>query len=69
MCSFFLWFSFQAGGGDRVAPRGFKRLIGDLAPQFRGYDQHDSQELLNFLLDGMHEDVNRVKVRRDDKKR
>lgn len=26
-----------------------------------GYQQHDSQELLSFLLDGLHEDLNRVK--------
>jgi len=31
------------------------------APQFSGYQQHDSQELLAFLLDGLHEDLNRVK--------
>lgn len=26
-----------------------------------GYQQHDSQELLAFLLDGLHEDLNRIK--------
>ncbi len=31
------------------------------APQFVGYAQHDSQELLAFLLDGLHEDLNLVK--------
>ena len=51
------------GEGDKVAPRGFKRLIGDICPQFQGYNQHDSQELLNFLLDGLHEDTNRVLVK------
>jgi ubiquitin carboxyl-terminal hydrolase 8 len=30
------------------------------AVQFRGSDQHDSQEFLSFLLDGLHEDLNRV---------
>ena len=29
-------------------------------PQFQGYDQQDLQELLAFLLDGLHEDLNRV---------
>ncbi|RCH85844.1 ubiquitin-specific protease doa4 [Rhizopus stolonifer] len=28
------------------------------APRFSGTDQHDSQEFLTFLLDGIHEDVN-----------
>ena len=31
------------------------------APQFSGYQQQDSQELLTFLLDGLHEDLNRVR--------
>jgi hypothetical protein len=29
-------------------------------PRFSGYQQHDSSELLSFLLDGIHEDLNRV---------
>lgn len=28
---------------------------------FSGFAQHDSQELLNFVLDALHEDLNRVK--------
>lgn len=28
--------------------------------QFAGSEQHDSQEFLNFLLDGLHEDLNRI---------
>jgi ubiquitin C-terminal hydrolase len=43
-----------------VTPRDFKRVIGRFAPQFTGYSQHDSQELLAFLLDGLHEDLNRI---------
>lgn len=35
--------------------------VGRFAPQFSGYQQQDSQELLAFLLDGLHEDLNRVK--------
>lgn len=35
--------------------------VGHFASQFLGYQQHDSQELLSFLLDGLHEDLNRVK--------
>ena len=34
--------------------------VGRFAPQFSGYQQHDSQELLTFLLDGLHEDLNRI---------
>nr|GMD98650.1 ubiquitin carboxyl-terminal hydrolase 9-like [Ipomoea batatas] len=52
-----LWSS----GRTSVAPRAFKGKLGRFAPQFSGYNQHDSQELLAFLLDGLHEDLNRVK--------
>lgn len=45
------------------APRDMKNTIGKFAPQFSGFQQHDSQELLAFLLDGLHEDLNRVKTK------
>ncbi|GMY19689.1 ubiquitin carboxyl-terminal hydrolase 5 isoform X1, partial [Fagus crenata] len=50
-----------APGRAPVAPRSFKAKLARFAPQFTGYNQHDSQELLAFLLDGLHEDLNRVK--------
>eukprot|EP00475_Leptophrys_vorax_P028481 TRINITY_DN4121_c0_g1_i1.p1 TRINITY_DN4121_c0_g1~~TRINITY_DN4121_c0_g1_i1.p1 ORF type:complete len:912 (-),score=279.12 TRINITY_DN4121_c0_g1_i1:98-2833(-) len=43
-----------------VVPRNFKTAIGEFAPRFSGYEQQDSSELLSFLLDGIHEDLNRV---------
>ncbi|KAI4343170.1 hypothetical protein MLD38_027704 [Melastoma candidum] len=52
-----LWSS----GRTSVPPRAFKGKLARFAPQFSGYNQHDSQELLAFLLDGLHEDLNRVK--------
>ncbi|KVI11543.1 Peptidase C19, ubiquitin carboxyl-terminal hydrolase 2 [Cynara cardunculus var. scolymus] len=50
-----------APGRTPFAPRQFKAKLARFAPQFSGYNQHDSQELLAFLLDGLHEDLNRVK--------
>ncbi|XP_019433322.1 PREDICTED: ubiquitin carboxyl-terminal hydrolase 10-like [Lupinus angustifolius] len=52
-----LWSSGQTA----IPPRVFKGKLARFAPQFSGYNQHDSQELLAFLLDGLHEDLNRVK--------
>eukprot|EP01105_Mastigella_eilhardi_P015756 TRINITY_DN3606_c0_g1_i2.p1 TRINITY_DN3606_c0_g1~~TRINITY_DN3606_c0_g1_i2.p1 ORF type:complete len:1050 (-),score=255.01 TRINITY_DN3606_c0_g1_i2:68-3217(-) len=49
------------GDNNVVAPREFKWKIERFATQFSGYQQHDSQELMAFLLDGLHEDLNRVK--------
>lgn len=46
-----------------VVPRGFKARLSQFAPQFSGYQQHDSQEFLAFLLDGLHEDINRIQVK------
>ncbi|ETO34840.1 ubiquitin specific peptidase 4, partial [Reticulomyxa filosa] len=49
-----------------LAPRDFKAAIGEVAPRcvyvcvFLGYSQQDSQELLSFLLDGLHEDLNQI---------
>jgi ubiquitin carboxyl-terminal hydrolase 8 len=44
-----------------LRPSSFKNELESFAPQFQGTRQHDTQELLSFLLDGIHEDLNRVK--------
>ena len=48
-------------GASVVSPRNFKHILGRFAPQFAGYGQQDSQELCNYVLDKLHEDVNRVR--------
>jgi len=35
--------------------------VGRFKPEFSGYQQQDSQELMAFLLDGLHEDLNRIR--------
>lgn len=42
-------------------PRGFKNTISKYGTAFSGYGQQDSQEFLLFLLDGLQEDLNRIK--------
>nr|XP_023672879.1 ubiquitin carboxyl-terminal hydrolase 8-like isoform X2 [Paramormyrops kingsleyae]XP_023672880.1 ubiquitin carboxyl-terminal hydrolase 8-like isoform X2 [Paramormyrops kingsleyae] len=49
-----------------ISPRDFKVTIGKINEQFAGYEQQDSQELLLFLMDGLHEDLNK---RADNRKR
>ncbi|KDD71883.1 ubiquitin carboxyl-terminal hydrolase, partial [Helicosporidium sp. ATCC 50920] len=48
-------------GASSVQPKHFKWQLSKFAPQFQGYAQQDSQELLAFLLDGLHEDLNRIR--------
>jgi ubiquitin carboxyl-terminal hydrolase 4/11 len=43
------------------SPTQFKATIGKYGVNFSGYGQQDSQEFLLFLLDGLQEDLNRVK--------
>uniref|UniRef100_A0A671RFB3 ubiquitinyl hydrolase 1 n=1 Tax=Sinocyclocheilus anshuiensis TaxID=1608454 RepID=A0A671RFB3_9TELE len=50
-----------SGKCSYVTPRPFKTQVGRFAPQFSGYQQQDSHELLAFLLDGLHEDLNRIR--------
>ncbi|KAK2831329.1 hypothetical protein Q7C36_016415 [Tachysurus vachellii] len=55
-----LWTSSTS---DAVSPSEFKTQIQRYAPRFVGYNQQDAQEFLRFLLDGLHNEVNRVTVR------
>jgi len=50
------------GGHCRIiSPYRLRSIIAQFNQQFISNDQQDSQELLLFLLDGLHEDLNRVK--------
>jgi len=44
-----------------IAPWAFKELVAKFASGFDGYRQHDSMEFIEYLIDGLKEDVNRVK--------
>ncbi|CAF1085313.1 unnamed protein product [Adineta ricciae] len=46
-----------------VSPSSFKNTIGKFAPRFTGYSEQDSQEFLRYLLQGLSEDVNRVRIK------
>lgn len=53
-----LW---RADSEDRaVNTTALKSQIQRFAPRFMGYCQQDAQEFLRYLLEGLHEDVNRV---------
>ncbi|CAJ0569068.1 unnamed protein product, partial [Mesorhabditis spiculigera] len=50
-----------SGENSSISPRQIKTVIGQIAPRFSGFSQQDSQELMAFVLDGLHEDLNRIK--------
>lgn len=52
-----------SGNTSCLAPREFKMVLGRFAPQFSGFQQQDCQELMASLLDGLHEDLNRITVK------
>ena len=46
---------------NSCSPNKFKAIVGRYASGFSGYQQQDSQEFLIFLLNGLGEDLNRIK--------
>lgn len=50
----------QRLGSGAVAPRAFRRTVGDFKVQFGGYRQQDAQEFLSIFLAGLSDDVNRT---------
>jgi ubiquitin C-terminal hydrolase len=42
------------------SPKNLKDIISKINPIFSGFAQHDAQEFFSFLIDGLHEDLNRV---------
>ncbi|XP_061596324.1 ubiquitin carboxyl-terminal hydrolase 2-like isoform X1 [Cololabis saira] len=56
-----LWTSVNI---EAISPSDFRSQIQRFAPKFVGCNQQDAQEFLRFLLDGLHNEVNRVTMRR-----
>ena len=52
--------SYGSASSQAFSPNNFKMIMGHCNTMFSGYMQQDSQEFLAFLLDGLHEDLNRV---------
>ncbi|XP_062575612.1 ubiquitin carboxyl-terminal hydrolase 8-like isoform X2 [Saccostrea cucullata] len=46
-----------------ITPRDFKYIVGKHNPDFAGTTQQDSHDFLTFLMDGLHEGLNKVKKR------
>lgn len=50
-----------SGNSHYLKPRGLKETIGRFVPQYSGYGQGDCHELMTFLLEGLHDDLNRTR--------
>lgn len=48
-----------------ISPYHLRREVQRYAPRFMGDNQQDAQEFLRYLLQGLHDDINRVKFRRN----
>lgn len=46
-----------------IATYSFKTEVDVFAPRFSGFYQQDAQEFLRYLLEGLHDEVNRVTTR------
>ncbi|KAK6454777.1 uncharacterized protein RJT20DRAFT_129362 [Scheffersomyces xylosifermentans] len=57
--------------GSSFCPTNFKKVMGSLSPggQFATFDQQDCIEFLNFILDGLHEDLNQMVIANAEEKK
>ena len=61
-----LWAKAKTSGYYNTAyqPKNFKKSIGNANAMFKGTNQQDSMEFVNWILDQLHEDLNRVKKKK-----
>uniref|UniRef100_A0A1B6LBV5 Ubiquitin carboxyl-terminal hydrolase n=1 Tax=Graphocephala atropunctata TaxID=36148 RepID=A0A1B6LBV5_9HEMI len=48
------------GGASTMMIHSFKKEVDVYAPRFHGYAQQDAQEFLRYLLEGLHDELNRA---------
>lgn len=48
------------GNSPHLSPGEFRQILVKIIKKFQGFSQQDSHELLTYLLDTLHEDLNRV---------
>jgi ubiquitin carboxyl-terminal hydrolase 4/11/15 len=54
---------YDIGANSSFSPKNFKMTLGKANSLFSGYGQQDSQEFVSWLVDALHEDLNRVNVK------
>ena len=48
------------GDSPNLSPGDFRQILVKIIKKFQGFSQQDSHELLTYLLDALHEDLNRL---------
>ena len=51
---------YGENASSAFSPNNFKRTLSSQNPVFSGWGQQDSQEFLSYLVDSIHEDLNRI---------
>ncbi|KAF2629310.1 UCH-domain-containing protein [Macroventuria anomochaeta] len=51
---------YSVSASSSFSPKQFKQTLGRANSLFSGYGQQDSQEFLSWLIDALHEDLNRI---------
>lgn len=51
---------YGENASSSFSPTNFKRTLSSQNPVFSGWGQQDSQEFLSYLVDSIHEDLNRI---------
>ena len=57
----FLIRKLWSGEYEYFAPKKLRSVIASRSSHFGNYQQHDSHEFMSYLLDGLHEDLNRIR--------
>ncbi|KAI6662020.1 Ubiquitin carboxyl-terminal hydrolase 2-like [Oopsacas minuta] len=55
-----LWISSK----DPYPPYDLKKQVGIVAPRFSGYSQQDAQEFMRFLLNEIHDEINKAELKK-----
>ena len=56
-----LWIKSYNGNKSYYEPYNFKKLISDMNPLFKGIQANDSKDLINFILQELHIELNKAK--------
>ncbi len=62
-CFYQVILKLWSGEYESFPPRNLKSVISKRSENFGGYQQQDAHEFMSYLLDGLHEDLNRVKTK------